>query len=529
MIKANNNDAITYTRVSSDEQRQKGYSIDYQQKETQEYCKIKNFNIIRRFSESYTAKKPGRPAFNEMLKFAKKKGIKNLVFLKSDRASRNPVDSAQLSYMAEYEGFNIHLIQDNLILSPKSKPQDFLIFEINNCFSNLYPRNLSKEVSSKMLEKAEQGYYPSKAMCGYKTLYINKRAYLKIDPEKAPFIKEIFERYATGQYSYKLLAAEMRLKNFMVSKCVKCSKNNIEDILNNPIYMGDFIWKGKRYKGKHDPIVSPELYYQCQRIIKQRSTGTIKTRNFLYTGMIRCAKCGCQFVGEIKKNKYIYYHCTGNRGGDCSKKYLKQEYIDDVVVDFLKSLTIPDKHMPEIKSCIKYQINEERAFNKEQYEAAKIKYDKLKTRADSLFNIYLDGDIDKSTYQEKKREIDYELEYLASVMHNANLKDNKVIETSERLLELFKTAYIEYLSGDFELKKYLLNLLCSNFLYDGEKLTIIIKEAFRPLVDIASFVNGGEKDAKLELLCKNFISKLTSESVLYIDFLLDEYKNLKAA
>ncbi|MBQ3047500.1 MAG: recombinase family protein, partial [Clostridia bacterium] len=62
MIRANENDAITYTRVSSDEQRQKGYSIDYQQKETQEYCKNKNFNIIRRFSESYTAKKPGRPA-----------------------------------------------------------------------------------------------------------------------------------------------------------------------------------------------------------------------------------------------------------------------------------------------------------------------------------------------------------------------------------------------------------------------------------------------------------------------------------
>ena len=82
MIRANENDAITYTRVSSDEQRQKGYSIDYQQKETQEYCKNKNFNIIRRFSESYTAKKPGRPAFNEMLKFAKKQGIKNLVFLK---------------------------------------------------------------------------------------------------------------------------------------------------------------------------------------------------------------------------------------------------------------------------------------------------------------------------------------------------------------------------------------------------------------------------------------------------------------
>lgn len=529
MIKANNNDALTYTRVSSDEQRQKGYSLDYQQKMTQEYCKDKHFTIIRQFSESYTAKKPGRPAFNEMLKFAKQKGIKNLVFLKSDRASRNPVDSAQLSYMAEYEGFNVHLIQDNLILSPKSKPQDFLIFEINNCFSNLYPRNLSNEVSSKMLEKAEQGYYPSKHMCGYQTEYIAKRAYLKIDPAKAPYIREIFEKYATGQYSYRLLATEMRLKGFMVSKCVKCGKNNIEDILNNPIYMGDFMWNGKRYKGKHDPIVSPELYYQCQKIIKQRSQGISKTRNFLYTGVIRCKKCGCQLVGEIKKNKYIYYHCTGNRGGDCHKKWIKEEYVNDVFSDFLKSLTIPDKYMPQINDCIKYQITEERKYNKDKYEAAKIKYDKLKSRADNLFNIYLDGDIDKETYQAKNRELAVELDYLSSIMHNTNLQDNKIIETSERLLELFKSAYTDYLRGDFETKKSLLNLLCSNFYYDGQELTIIIKEAFRPLVDIASFVNGGLKDAKLELLCKLYVNKLTSENVLYIDFLIDEYKKNKVA
>ena len=518
MAKANDNDTLTYTRVSSDEQRQKGYSLDYQRKETDLYCKNKNLNIVRHFSESHTAKKPGRPAFNEMLKFAKKKGIKNLVFLKSDRASRNPVDSAQLSYMAEYEGFNVHLVQDNLILSQKSKPQDFLIFEINNCFSNLYPRNLSIEVSSKMLEKAEQGYYPSRPMCGYVTVKIAKRAYLKIDPEKAPFIKEIFEKYATGQYSYKLLAAEMRLRGFMVSNCVKCGKNNIEDILNNPVYMGDFMWKGKRYKGKHDPIVSPELYYQCQKIIKQRSLGTNKSRNFLYTGVIKCKKCGCQFVGEIKKNKYIYYHCTGNRGGDCNKKWLKQEYIDDVFVDFLKSLIIPDEHMPEILTCIKYQIKEERDFNKQKYDAAKIKYDKLKTRSDALFNLFLDGDIDKEHYKEKQKEIDYELDYLSSVMHNTNLKDNKVIETSEMLLELFKNAHRDYLRGDFETKKYLLNLLCSNFYYDGEKLTIIIKEAFRPLVDIASFVKYGLFASLFELSGKRKIYLDTKNCVFFATF-----------
>ena len=77
------------------------------------------------------------------------------------------------------------------------------------------------------------------------------------------------------------------------------------------------------------------------------------------------------------------------------------------------------------------------------------------------------------------------------LIHNINLKDNKIIDTSERLIELFKTTHTDYLKGDMENKKALLNLLCLNFLYDGEKLVIMIKEAFRPLVDIASFISGG--------------------------------------
>ena len=160
---------LIYSRVSSDEQRQKGYSLDFQYKEEVQYCKAKNLEVVKHFTESHTAKVPGRPEFNKMIAYAKKYKIRHLVFLKNDRASRNPVDSATLSFMAEHQGFNIHLIQDNMVLSEFSRPQDFLIFEINNGFSNLYSRNLSLEVSSKMREKAEQGYYPSHAMVGYRT------------------------------------------------------------------------------------------------------------------------------------------------------------------------------------------------------------------------------------------------------------------------------------------------------------------------------------------------------------------------
>lgn len=148
-------------------------------------------------------------------------------------------------------------------------------------------------------------------MVGYKTVRPknngSKRAILVIDPEKAPFIRRIFELYATGQYSYVTLAAKMREENFNISPMVKCGRSNIEDILNNPVYMGDFIYKGKRfYNAKHEAIITPELYYLCQRVIKSKTSTKNNRKNFLFSHIIKCSTCGCTHVGEIKKvNTYI--------------------------------------------------------------------------------------------------------------------------------------------------------------------------------------------------------------------------------
>ena len=72
---------LIYSRVSSDEQRQKGYSLDFQEKEEIQYCKNKNLEIVKHFTESHTAKIPGRPEFNKMIAYARQHKIKNLVFL----------------------------------------------------------------------------------------------------------------------------------------------------------------------------------------------------------------------------------------------------------------------------------------------------------------------------------------------------------------------------------------------------------------------------------------------------------------
>ena len=489
----NNNEAVLYTRVSSDEQKKKGYSLDYQRKKGEEYARLKNLNIVKTYSEHFSGKKPGRPLFDEMLELCKKKKIQNLIFLIHHRASRNGIDSARLVYMAEYLGFNIHLIEDGLILNKFSKPTDYLIFEVSNCMANFYPRNLSCDVRGKLLEKAEQGYYPERPPVGYMRKPNCKKAYLQINPEKAPYIKKAFELYSTGNYSYRTLAKKLRDDGFWISNAVKCGKSNVEDILNNPVYMGDFVFKGRRYfNAKHEPIVSRELYLACQRIIEARTTGKLSKHNFAFSNLIKCSKCGCFLVGEIKKGKYIYYHCTGNKGGNCKKgSYIREEKIEEKILQTLSMFRMSDDVFELAKRCFRDEIKSRNQYDEEKLKNLDVQIEKMKERSNKLFDLYLDGKVEDELYSKKSKEIESNLNDLISSRSAVARNGIDVLKYSELLFELFKMSSTIYSRLNNSEKRELLKMLCSNFSYDGENIRITIKKAFQPLVKIANLEKMG--------------------------------------
>ena len=496
------NNAILYTRVSSDEQKKKGYSLDYQRKKGEEYARQKGLNLVKIYSENYSGRKIGRPLFNEMIDLCKKQNIKNLVFIVHHRASRNGVDSAHLVYMAEHLGYNIHLIEDGLILNKASKPTDYLVFEMSNCVANFYPRNLSVDVTSKLREKAEQGYYPDRPPVGYMRKPNEKKAYLQINPEKAYFIKRIFELYSTGNYSYRELAKILREEGFMISPAVKCGKSNIEDILNNPIYMGDFVFKGKRYfDAKHEPIVSRELYALCQNIIKSRASKSKSKHDFVFSNLLKCSKCGCSLVGEIKKGKYIYYHCTGNKGGNCkSKSYIREEKIEKAIFEIFDKLHLSESMLKLAKNCFVDEVKKQNAFIDEKIATLDNEINKNKERLERLFNLYLDNKVEEKLYERKSAELETCLDDLI-LQRGAYTKSTvEILKYSENLFELFKMSATLYSRLNNEKKRELLNLLCSNFSYDGENVIITIKKAFEPIVQIANLEKMGVKFQKSNFL-----------------------------
>src|SRR5580704_8895254 len=64
------------------------------------------------------------------------------------------------------------------------------------------------------------------------------------------------------------------------------------------------------------------------------------THDFAYSGMVRCGHCGCSMVGEVKKGRYLYYHCTGYRG-KCPEPYTREEILEQQFAAVLRDLVVP--------------------------------------------------------------------------------------------------------------------------------------------------------------------------------------------
>src|SRR5207248_2805604 len=124
----------------------------------------------------------------------------------------------------------------------------------------------------------------------------------------------LFEWYATGTYSIREVTKMARAAGLVFRKSRNAiPQATVHTLLRNRLYTGEFDWDGRRYRGTHEPLISCELWGRVQEILSGRfAKRTRKSKyEFPFSGLIACGHCGCSLVGEIKKGRYVYYHCSG--------------------------------------------------------------------------------------------------------------------------------------------------------------------------------------------------------------------------
>lgn len=505
---ANNTKAVLYARVSSERQEKEGFSIPAQIKLLHEYAIKNNLKIIEEFVEAETAKKAGRHQFNKMIAYLKKnKSVKTILVEKTDRLYRNLKDYVTID---EIDDVAIHFVKEGQILSEQSRSQDKFMHGIRVLMAKNYIDNLSEEIKKGLKEKAEQGYYPHKAPVGYKTETLsNQKRVIVIDPISAPYVKQAFELYATGRYTYVSLAKTLTEDGFRINGH-SCTSKNIERMLNNPFYIGTFKYNGKRYTdAQHEPLISKEVYFIVQKIIAQKYPTKPRKHDFAYNGLIRCKNCGCLLVGEIKKGKYIYYHCTNAKGLDKSKPSIKEEKIEETFTEFLKEFSMPVSEFERLKDDVKKFVYQGCDYIEEKTAEMKRRIDVLNRRLSKLYDDRMDGVISDDFYFEKRDAWQSELDDVLFAFQKTASSNRTLIDNANLIIELSKDAYSLYLSQTPKEKADLMKLLTVELLYDGEKLIITPHSAFSNLLNYI-------KSHKLETVGVEPTSKMDKNKPLHV-------------
>jgi len=452
--------AVIYARVSSREQEKDGYSIPAQLKLLREYAVNNNLEVVEEYTDSETAKKTGRTSYTEMLKFLKKnKNIRTVLVEKTDRLYRNFKDYVQL----EDYNLEVHLIKEGTVLSENSNSNQKFMHGIKVLMAKNYIDNLSEEVKKGQRQKAEQGEFPSKPPFGCHRL---NTKLIEPEPQAAKYVQRAFELFAEGGISLDKLRFRMQDEGFIYKKETPVMvKSMMDKILKNIFYIGEFEYSGKRYNGTHQPIISRELFYKAQTAFKKDNKPLyINDHNFMFAGLLRCEECGCSIVAEIKKGKYVYYHCTGGKGS-CSQKsrYIREELIEEQIFEAVKKIHVDQEQAAWIIEALKKANELKNDFQEDRVEALQSQCKKLRERINKIYIDKLDGIVSEEFWREKHNEWNNQLFKLQDIIKSFEVANKNYIEAAVSILNIAQEASEIYSKATPAVKTEILKSLLSNF------------------------------------------------------------------
>src|SRR5882724_493130 len=471
-------DAVKYGRVSSKEQEKQGFSIPAQWRLLDQYAKSEGFRVVCEFVDVETAKKSGRQGFDEMVRFLKRSAsVRVLLVEKTDRLYRNLKDYVTMDEL----DLEIHFVKESVVLSKDSRSSEKFMHGIKVLMAKNYIDNLSEETRKGMLEKAEQSIYPSFAPLGYRNVMgPNGKRIIEPDPDIAPIITQIFDWYATGQCSIAEITERVRQAGLVSRGARKpISKSNINNVLRKRIYTGDFDWNGKTYRGSHQPLIPNGVFDRVQEILDGRYTSKQKVakHEFAFSGLVNCGHCGCALVAEKKKGKYVYYHCTGNKG-KCQEPYAGEEVLEKCFADLLKGLVFDDEVMDWATDALHQSHTDEKRFRDEAIARLQTEHGKIQNRPDKLYEDRLDGFIEPAFFERKAQEWKQAQKRLTDQIAEHQDSNHTYFQDGVRLLELSKKAYFLFEKQNPTEKRRLLDFVCSNSTWKDRTLTATFRQPF---------------------------------------------------
>jgi len=333
-----------YARKSSESDERQAMSIGSQIKEMKEMAIREGLGIVIVKQESFSAKQSGyRPIFNEVLHGLRNGEFNAILTWAPDRLSRNAGDLGSLVDLMDMNKLQrIRTFGQSFSNTPNEK---FLLMILCSQ-AKLENDNRGVNVKRGIRAKCEMGWRPGSAPIGYINRSFSGVKDIVIDIDRAPMIKEIFERSGLLRQSGRTIKDWLDESGFTTKAGAKLSLSQIYRILMNPFYYGYFKYPedGPLYKGLHHPIISKELF----DVVRERIADIVPdnkaawgSKKFPFKHLFYCGSCGSRLTVEehfkLLKNgterRHVYYRCTkSTKDPNCKEPSIKANDITDQIL-----------------------------------------------------------------------------------------------------------------------------------------------------------------------------------------------------
>jgi site-specific DNA recombinase len=453
---------ILYARKSTDTEDKQVLSIDAQLAELRKFAKDNKLAVIDELIEKQTAKSPGRPIFNSMIKRIENGEANGILAWHPDRLARNSIDGGQIIYLLDQISLNFLRFP---VFQFENTSQGKFMLSIMFGQSKYYVDNLSENAKRGLRAKVRNGDFPSQAPFGY--LNDTRTKTIVLDKRYSPLVKELFERYAKGDQTMEKLAYFLQANGAITKGGKPFKDDKVKSILQNPFYYGHFLYNGELHEGRHTPIISKALYDKVQQVIETRGhTQTQIKPTTPFLGLLRCAGCGMSITSETKtktqKNGnthvWTYYRCSRKkRAVKCVEPPIREKDL----LPQLSALLGEYATLPEIYDFMTDKMTQDEqaasVANVSILDDLRSQISHLTTKQKILLDSYLDQDIDRQTFLAKKSEILSEKKSLEESLANLTANQNAWLEPMRNWLETAKSIYNLRENNDYNGQKAVLS------------------------------------------------------------------------
>ena len=445
--------AVLYLRVSSRGQLETDYDEDGLSIEGQrEQCRRKALDLGAEIVEEYveraeSAKTDQRPALQRMLsRIRAERDIQYVILWKVDRFARNRRDDANMLFEIELAGARLVSATENIDETPAGR----LMHGMLASFAEYYSRNLGAEVVKGATQKAKRGGTLGIAPIGY--LNVRERLdgreirTIAVDSDRAPLVRWLFEIYATGHYSVNdmvslLEARGLRSRGTRRYTPRALNHASVYAVLTNDYYSGVIRYGGKKYPGRHQPLIPRELFDEVQTILrshKQSGERERKHQHYL-KGSVFCAECGLRLTYSRNIGNggaYEYFVCPGKQRQQCSQGYHRVDRVDEAIERYYATVLLSDADCDIVRREVRTRLNEMAAVSERESRRCTTVLRELEEQEKKLLRAHYDDRVSPSLYDEEQARFAREREQTEGIIARLQLDFADIEKTLDHALQL---------------------------------------------------------------------------------------------